>query len=180
MPNEKYKEPNSNEIAKVKGLLDKNMPKVDFVNGPDGKLIETYTYLDRIESSAFIADCARIPANQILMMKSKYGLGPNIYREDVIKSPIIYPYTSQMLANTGADPLELKNIHLVKYNSGRYLLSHWNYTDGKWTYGVNYSVAKSVLNNYGYSDNEIKNMFQNFSQSLAGERKTVFDEWNKS
>lgn len=180
LPNEKYKEPNSNEIAKVKGLLDKNMPKVDFVNGPDGKLIETYTYLDRIESSAFIADWARIPANQILMMKSKYGLGPNIYREDVIKSPIIYPYTSQMLANTGADPLELKNIHLVKYNSGRYLLSHWNYTDGKWTYGVNYSVAKSVLNNYGYSDNEIKNMFQNFSQSLAGERKTVFDEWNKS
>lgn len=125
LPNGKYKEPNSNEISKVRGLLDKNMPKVDFVNG-----VQIYPPSDRVESSAFIADWGRIPANQILMMKSKYGLGPNIYNEDVIKNPIVYPYLSQMLANTGADPLEIKNV--PKNNPGRYLLSHWDSSFSSW------------------------------------------------
>lgn len=162
----------------VRSILSNNMPSPEFINGVE----QPPSYEDRIESAQFIADWARIPANQILMMKSKFGLGPNFFSNNL--NTIEFPYTSQ----DAIIPMTLQMA--AKMPPSRYLFNHWDRdTNNPWTSGALYSVARDVLKrNAGkisltkvLSDDQAlslaKKTLSNFTSCLSGTRKQDYIEW---
>jgi len=177
-----FKKLNKNEISSVKNLFHKNMPQVEYqvVNGIKE---EYYTQQDRIESSALVVDWARIPANQILMLKSKFGLAPKFFQNN---NPVNFPYLSQ----SGLEIMTKKQA--INLPEDYFLLKHFNMPDGKWTTDVEYSTARNVLArnaskvdplNVMSSDQAINwanNQLADFALCLNSSRKALYNLWLKS
>lgn len=174
----KFSMPNDAVQKKVRSILSNNMPSPDFINGVE----QSPTPSKITESSQFISDWARIPANQILMMKSKFGLGPNFFSNQL--NTIEFPYTSQ----DAIIPMTLQMA--AKMPPSRYLFNHWDKdTNNPWTSGALYSIARDVLTrNAGkidpinvLSDDQAlslaKRTLSNFTSCLSGSRKQDYIEW---
>ncbi len=86
-------------------IILKNLPEK---LGPDG----VYTLADRINSASYLADWARIPANQVWMMKSKFSIGSRNFREKLPR--IVAPYWPQTNLVVNVPP---KNTSLNYKNS---------------------------------------------------------------
>ena len=207
-PEGKYKKPNQFDSAL--SLLSVHMPKVKYdmkigeyewskrknynetdyehdivtVNGKQKEVrIEVYDRPNRVESSAYIADWARIPANQILMLKSKFGLAAKFFDNN---KPVYFPYTSQ----DGSKILTVKEVS--KYPDDRYLLNHFNMPNSTWAQGVSYTTARDVLARNASIVDPVNPMsgnqatvwandtLANFALCLSGNRKTVYLNWLKS
>ena len=175
-----FKKLNKNEISSVKNLFHKNMPQVEY-RVVDGKKEEFYSEEDRVESSALVVDWARIPANQILMLKSKFGLAPKFFQNN--NNPVNFPYLSQ----SGLEVMTKKQA--INLPEDYFLLKHFNMPDGKWTTGVEYSTARNVLArnaskvdplNVMSSDQAINwanNQLADFALCLNSSRKALYNLW---
>ena len=174
----KFSMPNAELQKKVRTILSNNMPSPDFINNVE----QSPTSNKIAESSQFISDWARIPANQILMMKSKFGLGPNFFSNQL--NTIEFPYTSQ----DAIIPMTLQMA--AKMPPSRYLFSHWDRdTSNPWTSGALYSIARDVLaRNAGKIDpinvlsyeqalSLARKTLSNFTSCLSGTRKQDYINW---
>lgn len=135
-----------------------------------------------ILSSDYIADWARIPANQILMMKSKYGLAQRFFNNN---KPVYFPYTSQI------GLVEMSPKQASELPDDRYLFNHFNMPNSTWTPGVLYTRARDVLAAHLIRESKIQNidtpltqaresankLFTDFASCLSGTRKDVYIEW---
>ena len=137
-----------------------------------------------ILSSAYIADWARIPANQILMLKSKFGLAQRFFNDNKI---VNYPYLQQ------EGLVELTQEQASNKPGSLYLLDHFAMRAGAWTTGVSYSRARDILAAHLMRESKILNIdtpvtltqaresadksFTLFAGCLSGTRKDVYYQW---
>lgn len=100
----------------------------------------SYDVEDRKNASSYLTDWARIPANQVWMMKSKFILTPNYL--DKQTTSITLPYLPQpSVLKPVNNPWNIKGIG--------FLFNPWN-VDGEntWKQGVDVNVAFNVLVNW--------------------------------
>jgi hypothetical protein len=141
---------------------------------------------DRINASAYIADWARIPANQVWMMRSRFNFAPNYLQKQ--STNIALPYTPQAsILKEQEKPWNVTGLS--------FLLRHWD-ADGEdsWKNGSDVNVAFNVLVNwykkYGYFSSErdarpttaqakarAKSDLQKLSAYISPSRRTAFDSW---
>ena len=99
-----------------------------------------YNEQDRKNASSYLADWARIPANQVWMMKSRFTLTPNYL--DKQTTNIILPYLPQPSVLKPVDkPWNIKGIG--------FLFNPWNVGgENTWKDGADVNVAFNVLVNW--------------------------------
>jgi len=126
---------------------------------------------DRINASALIQVEARIPANQIWMWKNYFTI------RDVFSSEqprIEAPFLNQNV-------WQVYSPRSIKRSRMDYLLRHYDQGDPSvWTFAVHAQVAYDILNVVGYTDTEIKKMFQDFSSYLNSKEKSIYISWLSS
>jgi hypothetical protein len=99
---------------------------------------DIYDLADKINASSYLAEWARIPANQVWMMKSKFSLSPDYLVKQ--NATIKFPYTPQMSIVTDlSKPWPQKG----------FMLNPWN-VDGEntWKHNVDVNVTFNVLVNW--------------------------------
>ena len=99
---------------------------------------DIYDLADKINASSYLAEWARIPANQVWMMKSKFSLSPNYL--DKQNATIKFPYIPQMSIVTDlSKPWPQKG----------FMLNPWN-VDGEntWKHDVGVNISFNVLVNW--------------------------------
>jgi len=95
---------------------------------------------DRKNASSYLADWARIPANQVWMMKSKFSLPSNYL--DKQSTSIKLPYIPQISVITQTDkPWNIRGVG--------FMLNPWNIGgENTWKQGADVNVAFNVLVNW--------------------------------
>jgi hypothetical protein len=99
---------------------------------------DVYDIADKINASSYLADWARIPANQVWMMKSKFSLSPDYLVKQ--NASIKFPYIPQMSIVTDlSKPWPQKG----------FMLNPWNVsTENTWKHDVDVNVTFNVLVNW--------------------------------
>jgi hypothetical protein len=117
-------------------LFEKNSPTLRKASNGDA----IYDVADRKNAASYLADWAKIPANQVWMMKSRFSLAPNYLEKQLTN--IKLPYTPQISIMTRTDePWKVRGVG--------FLFNPWN-TGGEntWKEGADVNIAFNVLVNW--------------------------------
>lgn len=144
-----------------------------------------YNATDRKNASAYLADWARIPANQVWMMKSRFTLAPNYLQKQ--STSINLPYTPQAsILMQKEKPWNIRGVG--------FLFNPWNISgENTWKQGADVNIAFNVLvnwfKNYGiFSENDsrpttaqakarARKELEKLSEYMEPSKKTSFNSW---
>jgi len=130
-----------------------------------------YNATDRKNAASYLADWARIPANQIWMMKSKFKIGPSNFSEKL--PTIVAPYWPQDNLFQFSNNVPTKNVTLnYKYS----IFEPWD--DQTWPNLTSTQIAFDVLinwfqNNGVFKDNERPVQNPTLRQAEIGARQEL-------